>query len=188
VPKVEWAYGNAAFTSRNTHQLVQPIKRGIIVDFEAMTNLWKHIFKELNIDSKNANVLLTDAPLNSKENKIRMADIMFEELKVESLAIMNTAVLSLFSTGKTTGIVVECGEGVSYTVPIFEGYALPHAIHKLDIAGQDVTEELIRQLKNDNVPINENHFEYVREMKEQMCSVGLNFDNAVAGRDPLNEE
>ena len=104
-----------------------------------MTHLWKHIFKELNIDSKNASVLLTDSPLNTKENKMRMADIMFEELKVESLALMNTAVLSLFSTGKTTGIVAECGEGVSYTVPIFEGYALPHAIHKLDIAGQDLT-------------------------------------------------
>ncbi len=78
---------------------------------------------------------MTDSPLNSKENKIQMSEIMFEKFRVESLAIFNTAVLSLFSTGKTTGIVVECGEGVSYAVPIFEGYALPHAIHKLDIAG-----------------------------------------------------
>lgn len=69
---------------------------------------------------------------------------MFEKFKVESLAIINTSVLSLFSTGKTSGIVVECGEGVSYTVPIFEGYALPHAMHKLDIAGLDITNELIR--------------------------------------------
>lgn len=60
---------------------------------------------------------------------------MFNKFRVESLSLINTAVLSLFSTGKTSGIVVECGEGVSYTVPVFEGYALPHAIHKLDIAG-----------------------------------------------------
>jgi actin-related protein len=101
---------------------------------------------------------------------------MFEHFRVESLAIMNTSVLSLFSTGKTTGMVVECGEGVSYTVPVFEGYAMPHAIHKLDIAGQDVTNELIRQLNEEKVIINKDHFEYVRDMKEQMCAVALNFD------------
>jgi len=101
-----------------------------------MENLWSYIFeKELNLDPKNMNILLTDSPLNSKENKQEIAEIMFEKFKVESLALINTASLSLFSTGKTSGIVAECGEGVSYTVPIFEGYALPHAIHKLDIAG-----------------------------------------------------
>jgi actin-related protein len=91
---------------------------------------------------------------------------MFEHFRVESLAIMNTSVLSLFSTGKTTGMVVECGEGVSYTVPVFEGYAMPHAIHKLDIAGQDVTNELIRQLNEEKQIINPEQFEYVRDMKE----------------------
>ena len=84
---------------------------------------------------KNCNILLTDSPLNTKENKQEIARIMFEVFRVESLAIINTSVLSLFSTGKTSGLVVECGEGVSYSVPVFEGYALPHAILKLDIAG-----------------------------------------------------
>lgn len=106
-----------------------------------------------------------------------MARIMFETFRVESLAIINTSVLSLFSTGKTSGLVVECGEGVSYTVPVFEGYALPHAIHKLDIAGEDVTRSLINQIRNDNVAsISEEHYEYVRELKEQMCSVAVDFD------------
>ena len=101
-----------------------------------MENMWEYLFeKELNLDPKNMSVLLTDSPFNSKENKQRIAEIMFEKYRVEELSIMNTAVLSLFSTGKTSGIVVESGEGVSYTVPVFEGYALPHAIHKLDIAG-----------------------------------------------------
>ena len=104
---------------------------------------------------------------------------MFKKFKVESLAIMNTSVLSLFSTGKTSGIVAEVGEGVSYTVPIFEGYALPHAIHKLDIAGQDITNEMMRSLSSEGVPITENHYEYVREMKDQMCAVALNYENAI---------
>ncbi len=137
-----------------------------------MENMWEYIFeKELNLDPKNMNILLTDSPLNLKENKQQLAEIMFEKFRVESLSIVNTAVLSLFSTGKTSGIVVEAGEGVSYTVPVFEGYALPHAIHKIDIAGQDITNQLINHLKADGVPVTHSHFEYVREMKEQMCSV-----------------
>ena len=72
-----------------------------------------------------------------------MAEILFEKFKVKSLQIMNTAALSMYSTGKVTGLICESGEGTTYTVPIFEGYAIPHAYQKLDIAGQDVTQRLI---------------------------------------------
>jgi len=134
--KIEKVIGNNAYAKRNTHDLHFPVQRGVVVDPEDMEKMWVDIFEqELNADPKASNVLLTDAPLNSRENKIKLAEIMFESLGVNQLAIMNTAVLSLFSTGKTTGIVVECGEGVSYAVPIFEGYALPHAIQRLDVAG-----------------------------------------------------
>lgn len=89
----------------------------------------------MNLDTKNINVLMTDSPYNTKKNKQEIAELMFETFKVKSFSLMNTAVLSLFSTGKTTGLVAECGEGISYTVPVFEGYALPHAMHYIPVAG-----------------------------------------------------
>ena len=78
---------------------------------------------------------MTDSPFNPKESRTKMAEIMFEKLKVKSLAIMNTAALSMYSTGKVTGLVAESGEGITYSVPIYEGYALPHAMLKLDVGG-----------------------------------------------------
>jgi len=81
------------------------------------------------------NVLMTDSPMNTKIKKSKIAEIMFETFKVKSFALMNTAVLSLYSSGRTSGLVAECGEGVTYSVPVFEGYALPHAMHSLDVSG-----------------------------------------------------
>ena len=85
------------------------------------------------------NVLMTDSPMNSKENKMEICKMMFETFKVNKFTLINQATLSLFSTGTTTGLVAESGEGLSYAVPVFEGFALPHAVLTLNVAGQDVT-------------------------------------------------
>lgn len=133
-------FGNAALAKKDTYSIYEPIKRGIIEDWENMQWIWDHIFQELNLEPRNCNVLMTDSLFNPKENRCRMAEIMFEHFKVKSLAVMNTAALSMYSTGKVSGLIVECGEGTSYTVPVFEGYALPHAKIRMDIAGQDITQ------------------------------------------------
>ena len=176
-PKISHTFGNPAFGSRDTHQLHYPIQRGVITDFDHIEKLLEHVFRdELNLDLQKMHVLMTDSPTNPKENKMKISEIMFETFKVKSMALINTAVLSLFSNGKTTGLVAECGEGHSYAVPVYEGYALPHAMHTLDIAGQDITNKLIRELQATDIKVNENHFEFVRDIKESMCHVAWDFE------------
>jgi len=73
--------------------------------------------------------------------------MMFDTFRFKAFALQNSAVLSLFSSGTVTGLVAESGEGVTYTVPVYEGYALPHAMQTIEVAGQDVTKKLLEELQ-----------------------------------------
>jgi len=72
--------------------------------------------------------MVTECPNNPKKNREELVDMMFDYFKVPALYLGNQAVLSLFATGRTTGTVLDSGEGVTHAVPIYEGYAIPHAI------------------------------------------------------------
>lgn len=72
-----------------------------------------------------------------------MAEIMFESINVPHFYLANQSVLSLFATSRLTGLVVDCGAGVSSSVPIYEGYAIPHAVKRNNFAGNDLDNFLI---------------------------------------------
>ena len=188
--KFQRTFGAQAFASRADHELTWPIQRGIIVDYDKMELILGHIFdKELGIVPRDMNVLLTDCPLSTKDHKMKIATMMFETFKVKSLALQNTAVLSLFSTGTTTGLVAECGEGVTYTVPVFEGYALPHAMHNINVAGGDITLKLIKELQDCDAKVTLDHYQYIQELKEQMCHVSQDYSDELNQMDdPLTQE
>lgn len=116
-----------------------PVEHGIITDFDLIDKIWGHTFDNvLKISSKDQPVLLTEVPFNPKENREKMAEIMFEKYSTPEMFIGIQAVLSLYASGRTTGIVAELGEGVSHIVPINEGYSVGKGILRFDLAGNDL--------------------------------------------------
>lgn len=85
-----------------------------------------------------------------------MTQIMFEIFNVPSFYISQQAVLSLYSSGRTNGIVLDSGQSVTHAVPVYEGYSLPHAISKSSLAGNDLTEYMNKLMNEVGIGYNTN--------------------------------
>jgi len=152
-----------------------PLENGIIENFENMELLWEHVFiGELDVDPSRHPVLLTEPPYNPKPNREKMVEIMFETFGVPALNISIQGVLALLGQGRTTGLVLDSGEGVTHTIPVYDGYGLTPGIMRLDLAGRELNTLLAKLLAKEGYCLTTTtHQHHVRKMKEKYgyCSL-----------------
>ena len=129
--------GKKAIMRKRTSRLFFPVEQGIISNFDGIERIFDNIFKEeLKISPTEYNIIISEPCFNPKENREKIAHILFQTYSVPALYIGNQAVLSLNSTGRTTGVSIESGDGITQIAPIYENFYLPHATKKMDFTGK----------------------------------------------------
>ncbi|PFX32585.1 alpha-centractin [Stylophora pistillata] len=169
--------GPKAEEHRGLLNIKYPMEHGVVKDWNDMERIWQYIYSkdQLQTFSEEHPVLLTEAPLNPRRNREKSAEIFFETFNVPALFISMQAVLSLYASGRTTGVVLDSGDGVSHSVPIYEGFAMPHSIMRTDIAGRDVTAYLRLLLRKEGFNFHSSsELEIVRTIKERACYLAIN--------------
>ena len=145
-----------------------------------MEKVWQHIFQDqLKCDpTELQGVLLTEYPRNPKADREKMIQIMFETFEVPNCYLAKQPVMSLYTAGRSTGLVVESGDSVTQSCPIFEGYQIPHAVENMNFAGRDLHEWLQKLLINYTSEYFTAACErgIVENIKEELCYVAQNFD------------
>lgn len=178
INRKEYYVGDEAQRKRDIVMLKYPIERGIITNWNDMEKIWQHVFhNELNIFSEDFSIMLTEAPMNSMGNREKITQIMFEKFNAKSVFISNQAALSLYASGRTTGVVLNSGDSASYAVPIYNGYTLSHAILRSNLAGYELTDfcrEFLIMRGYSFASYAER--EIVHDIKEKLCYIAQDFE------------
>lgn len=170
-----------------------PVRHGIIVDWEAMENLWSHLFYcGLRVPVEDHPMLMSDSPSCPTTNREKMAEVFFESFGVPALHVANTGFLSLCACGRVTGLSVEAGAGVSHVTPIYSGQTWMEGTYRLDVAGRALCKHmhtLLLESSNDPQLLESLDKKLVAWLTKQYCYVSMDYERDLQGKacqDPVS--
>lgn len=126
---------------------VAPLGGGVVQDWEAMEVYWDHAFTHhLRVNTEQCNVILTAHLWETKLNKERLAQSLFESFAVPGVYLSSPPVFELYASGRENGVVLGCGGDCTYAVLLHEGLPDPRTLMRGSVAGAALTAHTGRQL------------------------------------------
>ena len=176
---------------RGVINLINPIKRVMVKDWDYVEKIWDHIFeRELRINPAECNLLITHPVKDLKENIGKISQIMFETFKVRGLILSHPTLLSLYSCGKFDGLSIEFGDGSTQFSAIINGYEAPQYCERINIGGKDITKSFGKYLNtkgtNDKVPILNKSI--LRDIKEKSGYIPFDYNEELKSFKPFDYE
>eukprot|EP01084_Bolivina_argentea_P311504 539211_1 len=168
-----------------------PIQNGIVSNWDDMEQIWHYIlYKQLKVQPDEHISFLTESPMTPKSNREKMTQIFFETFNVLAFYTTITPILTLYSTGKLSGICVESGDCVTHIAPIFDGVYQNKDVsfcNNLNIGGRNISEYLL-QLLNERGLLNVSTqkqkqvilSDIITPLKETQCFISTDCMNDVS--------
>ncbi|CAJ1398931.1 unnamed protein product [Effrenium voratum] len=169
--------GEEAEEYRAILTLKQPVANGIVSDNREMEWIWRHCYKRLGVEAENHPLLLMESAWLPKDLRYWVLHKLMQDLEIPWLGLMNHATLSLYASGRTTGVVVDCGETGCRAIPVHDGFVISHAVNRSGFTGRDLTERLRRCLaETDRRFLKAQGRTDAERYKEEHCFVALDYE------------
>ncbi|XP_061169416.1 actin-1-like [Saccostrea echinata] len=173
--------GYDAEKSLQTCNLRFPIENGRITNWDDMELVWDHAFKRIKLSDKR--ILMTADP--DEVNRKQLLEKFFNKYSPAAVLLANQAVLSLFASGRSTGVVINFGEGTSHVVPIYENSVIKQFVQKWDNNGKALTEKLKKTLEQAGFRPS---YILAKEIKEKYCYVALDPQEEIKSFTPKSHD
>ena len=169
--------GTEALQKAVVLEIRHPIEAGVINGWNDVQRLWSHTCQQdLQANLSDRYVLMIDSPMNPQVNREKMIMTLFDTFNVAGAYIGNSAIMSLYASGRTTGLVLGSGYGCTWTVPISEGRPINDAIVKSKFGGTDLDHRMIKLLAKEGYNFDDTQLELVRQIKESVCYLADNLE------------
>jgi len=118
-------------------------------------------------------VCMVQTPFRSKNDLIRMTEVMFEDVTVTGLCHHLSGEACLMSTGRTTGAVLESRDTITYAMTAKDGMCDVESVQGLAVGAEHLTDFLQQMLQEQGKSVSR---QTAACIKDKMCFVAKTSD------------